>query len=92
MGTHLKVLSESYPMNTNMTEFRCFQKSLPPCVRTKVISALEGLSLMCLSHIDPKWEWNPETTYGILDTSLLIKTDVAFNGMITSNEYKVIGS
>ena len=23
MGTHLRVLSESYPMNTNMTVFKC---------------------------------------------------------------------
>ena len=26
MGTHLRVLSKSYPMNTNMTGFRCFSK------------------------------------------------------------------
>ena len=26
MGTHLRVLSESYPMITNMTGFRCFSK------------------------------------------------------------------
>ena len=26
MGTHLRVLSESFPMNTNMTEFRRFSK------------------------------------------------------------------
>ena len=26
MGTHLKVLSESFPMNTNMTGFRWFSK------------------------------------------------------------------
>ena len=32
MGTHMKVLSESFPMNTNMTGFRCFfQKYLHPC-------------------------------------------------------------
>ena len=32
MGTHMRVLCESYPMNTNMTGFRCFSKiwfSLP---------------------------------------------------------------
>ena len=28
MGTHLRVLSESYPINTNMTGFRWFQKTL----------------------------------------------------------------
>ena len=26
MGTHLRVLSKSYPMNANMTRFRCFSK------------------------------------------------------------------
>ena len=28
MGTHLKVLSEGYPMNTNKTGFRCFSEYL----------------------------------------------------------------
>ena len=28
MGTHLRVLSESYPMNTNMTGFIWYIKSL----------------------------------------------------------------
>ena len=28
MGTHLKVLSEGYPMNTNMIGFRLFYKDL----------------------------------------------------------------
>ena len=31
MGTHLRVLSESYPMNTNMTGFRKLKKTLHPC-------------------------------------------------------------
>ena len=31
MGTHLRVLSESYPMNTNMTALGGFQKSSPLC-------------------------------------------------------------
>ena len=30
MGIHLRVLSMSFPMNTNMTGFRWFQKSLRP--------------------------------------------------------------
>ena len=37
MGTHLRALSETYPMDTNMTEFRWLSKSFYPC-------ALEGLS------------------------------------------------
>ena len=31
MGTYLRVLSESYLMNTKMTGFRGFKKSLHPC-------------------------------------------------------------
>ena len=32
MGTHLRILSETYPMNTNMTEFKMvFKKSLHSC-------------------------------------------------------------
>ena len=31
MGTHMRVLSESYPINTNMRGFRFFFKSLRPC-------------------------------------------------------------
>ena len=45
MGTHLTVLSESYPMYTNMTGtqgLNVFQKSLLPC--SKVASGLEELN------------------------------------------------
>ena len=42
-GTHLTELSESYPMNTNMTEFRWFSKIFQPCAVDKVAWALEGL-------------------------------------------------
>ena len=28
MGTHSRVLSESFPMNSNMTGFRCFSKNI----------------------------------------------------------------
>ena len=41
---YLRVLSESYPMNTNMIGFRWFSKKLRTLVLwTKVASALEGL-------------------------------------------------
>ena len=30
MGTHMRVLSESYPANTNMTGLHGFQKTLHP--------------------------------------------------------------
>ena len=41
MTTHLRVLSECYPMNTNMTGFRWF--SILFALWTEVSSALEGL-------------------------------------------------
>ena len=31
MGVHLRVLSERFPMNTNMAGFRGFSKPLRPC-------------------------------------------------------------
>ena len=44
MDTHLRVLSKSYPMNTNMTGFRRFFENL--CVIIvlwmNVVSAMEG--------------------------------------------------
>ena len=42
MGTHLRVLSESFPMNTNMTGFRWFSKIFQRFSR--VALALEGLT------------------------------------------------
>ena len=45
MGTHLRVLSESYQMNTNMTGFRWVSKILCVLVLwSEVASALGGLS------------------------------------------------
>ena len=43
MGTHLTVLSENYPINTNMTGFRWFSKIFAFLLWRKVSSALEGL-------------------------------------------------
>ena len=45
MGTHLRVLSQSYPMNTNMTGLNGFEKTLLSSALDKVASVLEGLSL-----------------------------------------------
>ena len=41
MGTHLRVLSKSFPMNTNMAVFRRFSEIF--VLWTKLASALEGL-------------------------------------------------
>ena len=46
MGTHLRVLSKSYLMKTNMTEDG-FKKSLHTCALDKVTLALEGLLSFC---------------------------------------------
>ena len=46
MGTHLKVLSESYPVNTNLTGFRRFSNFV---LWTKLASALEGPRISFLS-------------------------------------------
>ena len=45
MGTHLRVLSESFPMNTNMTGLDGFQKILH-VFWMKVASAFEGLRIL----------------------------------------------
>ena len=43
MGTHLRVLSEGYPMNTNMTGFRWISKVV--AFMCFVALALEGLEV-----------------------------------------------
>ena len=44
MGTHLRVLSKNYPMNTNMTGFRWFSKFFCVLVLwSKVASAFGGV-------------------------------------------------
>ena len=59
MGTHMKVLSESYPMNNNMTGFS--KKSLHHCALTKEASTLEGLTYAILcSRPDPQPTSLPE--------------------------------
>ena len=44
MGPHLRVLSESYLMNTNMTRLDGLQKKLHPCA-LNVASAFGGLRI-----------------------------------------------
>ena len=47
----VRVLSGSYPMNTNMTRFRWFLENLCVLVLwTKVVSALEGLTYLHLKN------------------------------------------
>ena len=44
MGTHMRVLSESYLMNTSMIGFRWLSKLLHPCASEKEALVLEGLT------------------------------------------------
>ena len=61
MGTHLRVLSESYQMNTNMTGFGWFSKNFES--GKKVASALEGL--IWARSVIGWWEWKRvHTCYG----------------------------
>ena len=59
-GTHLRVLSESYPMNTNMIGFIYgFQKSLRPCALDKSsliigrVNPFKHGSLLDMVHLVP---------------------------------------
>ena len=54
MGTHLRVLSESYLMNTNMAGFRWFSKFCVLVLWAKVALALEVLSCTGISLVSTK--------------------------------------
>ena len=51
MVTHLRVLSENYPMHTNMTGFKWFSKIFVLVLWTKVVAALEGLRSPPLAEV-----------------------------------------
>ena len=50
IGTHLRVLSENYPMNTNMTGFRCFQRFWHPCGLDKSSLSIGRVRNACISE------------------------------------------
>ena len=56
MGTHLRVLSESFPMNTNMTGFRWFSKIFAICasgessLSIRRVIKLPGFNEACLDE------------------------------------------
>ena len=51
MGTHLRVLGESYPMKTNMTRLRWFQKCLCPCASDE-----SSLSIGRVKSMNSEWQ------------------------------------
>ena len=56
MGAHLRELSESYPMNTNMTGLDGFQKSLHSCSLDKSrfsIGRVKSTSKDKVGHVHP---------------------------------------
>ena len=50
MGIYLRILSESYPMNTNMTWIKCFSKNFAfvsvPCQWAKVVSVIGRVNFL----------------------------------------------
>ena len=52
MGTHLRVLSESYMMDTNMAGFRCFSKIF--AIWTKVAFELEGILMVNVADVSDR--------------------------------------
>ena len=61
MGTHLTVLSESFPMNTNMTGFRWFSKifAICPLDESSFSIGRVNCALLSLTHSFPN------VTFGI---------------------------
>ena len=53
MGTHLKVLSESFPMNTNMTCLDGFQKSLCSCDLDESSLSIGRVNSTCAAQKHP---------------------------------------
>ena len=50
MGTHLRVLGEGYPMSTNMTRFRWFQRSLRSCALGKSSLSIGRVKVISYPH------------------------------------------
>ena len=68
MGTHLKVLGESYLMNTNMTGFGCFSKEA---------SALEGLKVtkqLCCAIDSVSDQWHGSSLHFSVTATMECKT------------------
>ena len=69
MGTHLRVLSETIPMNTSMTGLRCFHNFLPFCAFDEINHSRKGLTNLCLKVTLEIVVWN----FATFDNNLLIK-------------------
>ena len=75
-GTHLKVLSKSFPMNTNMKGFRWFSKIFAPLevvLCTKIASALGGPGLS-INGLNPGYKDLDE----VLDTNCMYLWDAGY--------------
>ena len=68
MGTHLRVLSESYPLNTNMTGLDGLPKYLLPCAlaesslsieRVNHLTNMVQLSICCHHGLSQQGVWVP---------------------------------
>ena len=52
MATHLRVLRESFPMNTNMMGFRWFSKTLHPCTSDISSLSIGRVNFSCSQVLD----------------------------------------
>ena len=58
MGTHLRVLSESYPMDTNLTRFRCFSKIFASlCYGRKLPQQWKGWNMSVMLYMPSGRVW-----------------------------------
>ena len=79
MGTHLRVLSKSFPMITNMTRFRWFSKSLRHCSLNEsnsidfwTIKTMLNEARIILSILTKSYRW--KQSWGICWGEILLRT------------------
>ena len=80
MGTRLRALSESCPINTNFTGFRWFSKNLFVLVLwEKVAPALEGLTLEFKGQISLAFLGMNGSNVTMRNSHMLVDTDLLMN-------------
>ena len=74
MATHLRVFAVSYPMNTNITGFRWFSKSLHPCALDESPCRIGSLSKHGRPCSDHGWNMVKEHGQGTWSTMFQTST------------------
>ena len=91
MGTHMRLLSESYPMNTNMTGFRCFSNICILVLWTKLASALEGIFISAGADLSPRHQSpvSKALCYGKLELAIYL---VERGSSVRAKDYNIQGA